>query len=67
MLIIKNKKDKKVCTSPYRNYELILTKEQIDALLDGKTLGNDDWDEYGTFIRMEKPIKTSYKSQRSKK
>ena len=54
MLIIKNDKDKKMCTSPYGNYKFVLTKEEVLALLEGKVLGDPDFDEYGTFITMEK-------------
>ena len=54
MLIIENDTDKKRCMSCYGNHTFILTKEEILALLEGKVLGDPDYDEYGTFITMEK-------------
>lgn len=41
------------CISPYGNRSLFITKEQIQALLDGKVLADDEFDEYGTFIELE--------------
>lgn len=41
------------CTSPYGNRLLFVTKEQIQALLDGKVLADDEFDEYGIFIELE--------------
>lgn len=54
MLIIENDKDKKMCTSCYGNHTFVLKKEEVLALLEGKVLGDPDFDEYGTFITMEK-------------
>ena len=56
MLIIENDTDEKRCISPYRNgnHTFVLTKEEVLALLEGKVLGDPDFDEYGTFIAMEK-------------
>lgn len=54
MLIIKNDTDKKRCISPYGNHTFVLTKEEVLALLKGEVLGDPDFDEYGTFIAMEK-------------
>ena len=54
MLIIENDADKKRCMSPYGNHTFVLTKEEVLALLAGKVLGDPDFDEYGTFITMEK-------------
>lgn len=53
MLIIKNAEDDRKCTSCWRNNKFVLTREEVEALLDGKTLGDPDFDEYGTFITME--------------
>ena len=54
MLIIKNDADKKKCMSIFGNNEFVLTKEEVLALLEGKVLGDPDFNEYGTFITMEK-------------
>lgn len=54
MLIIKNDTDKKKCMSIFGNNEFVLTKEEVLALLEGKMLGEPDFDEYGTFITMKK-------------
>lgn len=54
MLIIENDMDKKRCMSPYGNHTFVLTKEEVSALLEGKVLGDPNFDEYGTFITMEK-------------
>ena len=54
MLIIENDTDKERCMSPYGNHTFVLTKEEVLALLAGKVLGNPGFDEYGTFITMEK-------------
>ena len=54
MLIIENDTDKKRCMSPYGNHTFVLTREEVLALLEGKVLGDPDFDEYGTFIAMEK-------------
>lgn len=54
MLIIKNDADKKKCMSAFGDNEFILTKEEVLALLEGKVLGDPDFDEYGTFITMKK-------------
>lgn len=53
MLICKNEEDKNYCTSAWGNNFFELTREEIMALLDGKTLGDPDFDEYGTFIKMK--------------
>ena len=54
MLIIENDADKKRCMSAFGDNEFILAKEEVLALLEGKVLGDPDFDEYGTFITMEK-------------
>ena len=54
MPIIKNDTDKKKCMSVFGDNEFVLTKEEVLALLEGKVLGDPDFDEYGTFIKMEK-------------
>lgn len=54
MLIIENDTDKKRCMSAFGDNEFVLTKEEVLALLEGKVLGDPDFDEYGTFIAMEK-------------
>lgn len=56
MLIIENDTDKKRCMSMsgYGDHTFVLTKEEVLALLEGKVLGDPDFDEYGTFITMEK-------------
>ena len=54
MLIIENDMDKKRCMSCYGNHTFVLTKEEVSALLEGKVLGDPGFDEYGTFITMEK-------------
>lgn len=54
MLIIKNDTDKKKCMSAFGDNEFVLTKEEVLALLEGKVLGDPDFDEYGTFIKMKK-------------
>lgn len=54
MLIIENDMDKKRCMSAYGDQKLILTKKEVLALLQGKVLGDPDFNEYGTFITMEK-------------
>lgn len=53
MLIIKNEEDEKLCTSHWGNEFFELTIEEVIALLQGKTLGDPHFDEYGTFIKME--------------
>lgn len=53
MLVINTKEDEKRCKSPYGDIEMVLTEEEIYALLAGKTLGDPDYDEYGIFIRMK--------------
>lgn len=53
MKICNNIEDQNEYTSIYGNNFFELTREEIMALLDGKTLGDPDFDEYGTFIRME--------------
>lgn len=54
MLIIENDTDKKKCMSAFGDNEFILTKDEVLALLAGKVLGDPDFEEYGTFITMEK-------------
>ena len=54
MLIIKNDADKKKCMSAFGDNEFVLTKEEVLALLEGKLLGDPDFDEYGTFITIKK-------------
>lgn len=54
MKIIKNKSDKESCISYWGNELFELTREEIEALLNGEMLGNPDMDEYGTFIVMKK-------------
>lgn len=54
MLIIKNDTDKKKCMSVFGDNEFVLTKEEVLALLEGKVLGDPDFKEYGTFIKMKK-------------
>lgn len=56
MEIINNNEDKKCCISPYGNYVFVLTQKEIAALLEGKVLGDPNWDEYGTFITMDDNI-----------
>ena len=45
--------DMSECKSIYGNSYFALTRDEVMALLDGKILGDPDFDEYGTFIRME--------------
>lgn len=54
MLIIENDMDKKRCMSAYGDHKFILTKKEVLALLEGKVLGDPNFNEYGTFITMEK-------------
>lgn len=54
MLIIENDMDKKPCMSAYGDQKFILTKKEVLALLEGKVLGDPNFNEYGTFITMEK-------------
>lgn len=54
MLIIENDMDKKRCMSAYGDQKLVLTKKEVLALLEGKVLGDPNFNEYGTFITMEK-------------
>lgn len=42
------------CYSSHGNETFILTKEEIQALLDGKVLADPDQCEYGTFITIER-------------
>ena len=53
MKICNSIEDEKECMSLFGNNFFELTREEIMALLDGKTLCDPDFDEYGTFIRME--------------
>lgn len=53
MKICNSIEDENACTSPWGNNLFKLTREEIMALLDGKILGDPDFDEYGTFIWME--------------
>lgn len=54
MKIIRNESDKNSCISRWGNKLFELTREEIEALLNGEMLGNPNIDEYGTFIVMEK-------------
>lgn len=56
MTIFENKQEAENagCYSPYGNFVYRLTKEQIQALLDGKILADPEPDEYGIIILMEK-------------
>ena len=54
MLIIENDTDKERCMSAFGDNEFVLTKEEVLALLEGKVLGDPDFEEYGTFITMKK-------------
>lgn len=54
MLIVENDTDKKRCMSAYGDQKFILTKKEVLALLEEKVLGDPDFNEYGTFIVMEK-------------
>lgn len=54
MLIIENDMDKKRCMSAYGDQKFILTKKEVLALLEGRVLGDPNFNEYGTFITMEK-------------
>ena len=53
MLIIRSEEVEQECTSRWGNHYFELTKEEIIALLQGKTLGDPGFSEYGTFISME--------------
>lgn len=53
MLIIKTEEDRERCTSCYGNKIIELTMEEVVALFSGATLGDPNFDEYGTFIRLE--------------
>lgn len=54
MMTIYNKNDDmSECTSRWGNKRFVLTREEVEALLDGKVLANPDFDEYGTFIELE--------------
>ena len=53
LIVIKNEFDEQDCISPWGNIMLELSREDIEALLNGKTLGDPDWDEYGTLIKMK--------------
>ena len=50
MIICDTEENVNRCTSPYGNDTIVLTCADIQALLDGKTLGDPDFNEYGTFI-----------------
>jgi hypothetical protein len=54
MLIIENDTDKKRCMAIFGNNEFVLTKKEVLALLEGKVLGDPNFEEYGTFITMKK-------------
>ena len=54
MLIIKNEGGERKCMSAFGDNEFVLTKEEVLALLEGKVLGDPNFDEYGTFITMKK-------------
>lgn len=55
MTIFENKQEAENagCYSPYGNFVYRLTKEQIQALLDGKMLADPEPDEYGIIILMD--------------
>lgn len=53
MIIYNKNDDMSECKSAWGNETFVLTREEIMALLEGKVLVNDDFDEYGTFIMME--------------
>ena len=53
MLVINTKEDEERCKSEYGDIGIVLTEEEIYALLAGKTLGDPNYDEYGIFIRMK--------------
>lgn len=53
MLIIKTEEDRERCTSCYGNRTIELTMEEVVALFSGATLGDPNFSEYGTFIRLE--------------
>lgn len=53
MRIYDKNDDMKECSSPYGNISLFITKDQIQALLDGKVLADDNFDEYGIFIELD--------------
>ena len=53
MLIIKTEEDRERCTSCYGNRTIVLSMEEVLALFSGATLGDPNFNEYGTFIRLE--------------
>lgn len=53
MMIIKDACDRELCVSPWGNQMFKLTREEVKALLDGRMLGDPDFNEYGTLIVME--------------
>lgn len=54
MLIIENNdKAQDPYVSPYGNHMVVLTREQIQALIDGKCIADEEYGEYGLFISME--------------
>ena len=53
MTIYNKNDDMSECTSKWGNTRFVLTREEVAALLDGKVLADPDFDEYGTFIKME--------------
>lgn len=54
MIAIKNKSDMDMCTSRWGNNIFVLTMEDLTALMMGYTLGDPNFNEYGTFIILEK-------------
>lgn len=57
MIVINNHEDEQKCYSCYGNNTFVLTRDEVMSLLDGKTLGDPDFEEYGTYICMEKENK----------
>ena len=53
MKICNTETDIQDCLSCYGNMFYELTREEIMALLDGKTLADPDFDEYGVVINMK--------------
>lgn len=51
-MVIKTKEDKDMCTSDYGNLVFTLTIDDLIAIVQGYTLGDPDFDEYGVFIKL---------------
>ena len=56
MLIIKTEADREHCTSCYGNRTIELTMEEVVALFAGATIGDPNFSEYGTFIRLRENV-----------